>query len=111
MGRATRNYAVGNLKAGPGQWVNMYITGSSITLLFKILFLAMGFSQGLISSSLSGAMNKLTAFILEVVNAYIPLVAVAFSQPLSALMTFAFNALFGWLIWVGSYAASRRGYR
>lgn len=104
MSKRTRNYILGNISAGPKQWIKMYATGAGITTLLKLSLLSSGLYNGLINGSTSTMKNIL----IEYVNSIIPLVAVALKQPVNAFVTFVLTATFGLLLWAANYEMATR---
>lgn len=103
---AGKNYLIGNILAGPGQWQKMYVTGAGVTTLIKLSLIYIGLYPGL----MSGSETALANYIIEIVNCLIPLVAVAMAQPLNAGLTLVSNILLGGLIWTLNYEASGGGF-
>lgn len=104
------NYAKGNLLAGPSQWKRMYSTGSSVAFLVNVLLAYLNILPPLYSGSQSEFATAIGVFLLEFVNAMIPVVAWMFGRPIKAILTVAVYIVVGLSVWTMRYEAATGGY-
>jgi hypothetical protein len=100
------NYAKGNLRAGPSQWKKMYKTGAGLAFLTNVALAHLNLVPLLYNSSSETA---IIPYLVELVNAAIPLVALAFARPEKAVMTAAMYVIFGLGYWTVKYDMNTPG--
>ncbi len=100
------NYAIGNLLAGPSQWKNMYATGAGFAFTSNVILAHLNLVPALYPS-LGEA--QLEIYVVELVNAFIPLVAFFFDRPEKAIMTAGMYILFGLVYWTAKYEIATSG--
>lgn len=100
------NYAIGNLLAGPSQWKRMYATGASVAFLTNVFLAYLRILPSLYSGSDAEFGDTIAFFVLEFVNAMIPLVAVALDRPIKAGITVIVYVVVGLSIWTLKYEAA-----
>lgn len=90
VSNASKNYFLNSLLS-PRAINNSYTYGASITLAWKLFLIYVGAMPAL----MDGNPQALSNVMVEVVNTYIPLVAVALENPINGIFTFIFNVIFG----------------
>ncbi|MDS0280554.1 hypothetical protein [Haloarcula onubensis] len=104
------NYALGNLLAGPSQWRNMYSTGASVAFIVNVSLAYLNILPPLYSGSSSEIADTLGVFILELVNAMLPIVAWAMDRPIKAVLTVIVYIFVGLSVWTVKYEAATGGF-
>ena len=104
------NYAKGNLLAGPSQWKRMYSTGSSVAFIVNVLLAYLNILPPLYSGSNSELATTIGVFLLELVNAMLPVVAWALDRPMKAIVTVIVYVVIGLSYWTAKYEAATRGF-
>lgn len=107
MGRGLR-YALGNLLAGPSQWKKIYSTGAAIAFFLNMLLVYIKIFPALTTSSSKGVGIGIEVMILELANAIMPLIAIAFNQPIKALLTVVTYIAVGIVYWTVRYEQGMR---
>ena len=103
--RRTENYILGNLSS-PRQWRNMYVFGASITTILKMILIILGVYNGL---TISVNPTVIEGAIVEIVNTFIPLIAVFIQHPINAIVTFLSNMFLGLMIAAFKYELATGG--
>lgn len=103
-------YAKGNLLAGPSQWKRMYSTGASIAFGVNVLLAYLNILPPLYSGSTSELATTIGVFMLELVNAMLPIVAWVFDRPIKAILTVIVYVVVGLSYWTVKYEAATGGF-
>ena len=102
-------YAKGNIRAGPSQWKRMYSTGSSVALIVNVLLAYLNILPPLYLNSDSELAAIISLFLLELVNAMLPVVALVLDRPVKAILTVIVYVIVGLTYWTAKYEAATRG--
>ena len=106
---AAKNYAKGNMLAGPGQWRRIYATGASIALSLNVGFTLLLKWGALTSGSVNTAGPAIEAVMISVVNAMMPLAAVILQTPIQGIFTGLIHIGTGLFYWTAKYEMATRG--
>lgn len=87
-----KDYAIGNLLAGSGQWKNIYKTGAALALALNTGFSLLLNWSALTSGSVGTAEPAIEAIFISIANSMMPLTAVILQTPLQGI----FTGLFYW---------------
>lgn len=110
LSRDAKRYAIGNLLAGPGQWKRMYSTGSGLAFAVNMSLAYLNILPGLSTgTSAEGTARMIETLMLELINAMMPLTAVALDRPFKAVFTVILYIVGGLIYWTLSYEASTGG--
>lgn len=103
------NYAIGNLLAGPSQWKRMYATGSTVAFVVNVFLAYLNILPPLYTGSTSGTSRALVVFLIEYLNALIPVLAWAFDRPVKAVVTVIVYIATGLFVWTMKYETAMKG--
>lgn len=98
-----KNYAIGNLLAGPGQWKNIYRTGAVLALALNTGFSLLLNWGALTSGSVGAAGPAIEAIFISVANSMMPLSAVVLQTPLQGIFTGLIYVATGLFYWTAKY--------
>lgn len=98
-----KNYAKGNILAGPSQWKNIYRTGAALALALNTGFSLLLNWGALTSGSVSAADPAIEAIFISIANSMMPLSAVVLQTPIQGIFTGLIYVATGLLYWTAKY--------
>ncbi len=88
----------------------MYSTGASVAFIVNVSLAYLNILPPLYSSSSSEVADTLGVFILELVNAMLPIVAWALDRPIKAVLTVIVYIFVGLSVWTVKYETATGGF-
>lgn len=110
VSKGARNYAVGNLRAGPSQWRRMYSTGASVAFGVNVLLAYLNVVPAILNPTTDNIALTIVVLLVELINAMLPVVAWAFDRPAKAVFTVLLYVFTGLAYWTIKYEAATSGF-